>query len=59
MLIDYPLEWEKYMIIGNGRTFSKNTPAEIIEKAKKINEKALKYAGKPFFYFENDDKKNI
>ena len=29
MLIDYPMEWRKYMIKGKTRTFSQNTPLEI------------------------------
>ncbi|MBR1739148.1 MAG: hypothetical protein IJ737_02555 [Ruminococcus sp.] len=52
MLIDYPREWHKYMIKGKTRTFSKDTPEDILSKAKMINEKVVRLAGKPFFYFE-------
>ena len=36
MLVDYPMEWRKYMIKGKTRTFSKNTPLEIVRKRKKL-----------------------
>ena len=52
MLIDYPYEWSKYMVDGEIRTFKPNTPKEIIEKAKQLNEKALKYEGRPYFNFQ-------
>jgi len=55
MLVDYPTEWEHFMINGKIRTFSKSTPKEIIEEAKKINEKAIRTGGKPFFFFEDAD----
>lgn len=55
MLVDYPEEWRKFMIPGETRKFYKNTPDEIIEKAKKINKKLIASAGKPFFYFESND----
>lgn len=54
MLVDYPQEWRKYMVKGGTRLFSKNTPKDIIEKAKKINEKMIRIAGKPFFLFEDE-----
>ncbi|MFQ9435586.1 MAG: hypothetical protein ACLR1R_04100 [Ruminococcus callidus] len=54
MLIDYPMEWRKYMIKGKTRTFSKNTPLEIVKKAKELNKKAIRDAGKPFSFFEED-----
>lgn len=54
MLVDYPREWHKYFIPGETRTFSKNTPKSIIEKAKGINESAIRYNGKKFFSFENE-----
>ncbi len=34
MLVDYPLEWQKYLLPNRIRTFSKDTPKEIIEKRK-------------------------
>ena len=52
MLINYPLEWEKYMVEGKVRTFSDTTPKHIIGKAKKINEQAVECEGKPYFYFD-------
>ena len=55
MLVDYPREWSKYMVDGKGRTFQSSTPKEIIQKAKAINEKAIKYEGKPYFNFENKE----
>ncbi len=56
MLVDYPHEWRKHMIQGETRTFSKDTPQEIIDRARKINKKILESAGRPFFYFEEDEK---
>lgn len=54
VLIDYPQEWRKHMIKGKTRTFSKNTPQEIVKKAKEINKETIRLAGKPFFFFEGD-----
>ncbi len=54
MLVDYPMEWRKYMIKGKTRTFSQNTPLEIVKKAKEINKVAIRTGGKPFFFFEED-----
>lgn len=54
MLVDYPMEWRKYMIKGKTRIFSKNTPQEIVSKAKEINKVAIRTGGKPFFFFEED-----
>ena len=54
MLIDYPMEWRKYMIKGKTRTFSENTPQEIVEKVKELNKKAIRDAGKLFFFFEEN-----
>lgn len=54
MLIDYPMEWRKYMIKGKTRTFSKNTPQEIVSKAKEINKVAILTGGKPCFFFEEN-----
>ena len=36
MLVDYPFEWNKYMVPGKVRTFKKETPADVLEEAKKI-----------------------
>lgn len=55
MLIDYPYEWCHFMIKGKIRTFSKNTPKEIIEQAKKINKVTIQTAGRPYFFFEEND----
>lgn len=52
MFINYPYEWGKYMIKGKVRTFSPDTPKDIIEKAERINIKAIEYEGKPYFFFE-------
>lgn len=54
-MIDYPYEWHKYLITGKNMMFEKDTPPEIIEKAKKINEKVIKLSGKPFFSFESEN----
>lgn len=54
-MIGYPDEWRKYLITGRNRMFEKDTPPEIIEQAKKINEKSIKLSGKPFFSFENEN----
>lgn len=58
MLIDYPIEWRKYMIKGKTRTFSQNTPLEIVKKAKEINKKAIRDAGKPFSFLRKIDSAN-
>lgn len=56
MLVDYPHEWEKYFLKGKGRrTFSKETPETIKEKARDTNDTCIRYAGKPFFFFEEDE----
>ena len=47
MLCSFPYEWTQYMVEGKVRTF--------IKEAKKINEKALKYEGKPYFHFLGDN----
>lgn len=52
MLVNYPHEWDKYLLDGKVRTFSINTPKDIIEKAKSINKTTMKYGGKNFFEFE-------
>ena len=54
MLCDFPYEWRQYMVKGKVRTFRDDTPKEIIEQAKKINEKAIKYEGEPYFHFLGD-----
>ena len=56
MLVDYPKEWGKYFDRSKKqlRTFRKDTPAEIVEKAKEINKFIIEHAGKPFFHFEED-----
>mgnify|MGYP003289378224 CR=1 FL=1 len=53
MLVDYPYEWNKYMEKGKVRTFCKDTPMNIIEKAKEINVVAMECEGKPYFKFED------
>lgn len=53
MLVDYPQEWEKYMFEKELK-FKKDTPAEIVEKAKEINKFIIEHADKPFFHFEED-----
>ena len=47
MLIDYPMEWRKYMIKGKTRL-------EIVKKAKEINKETIRLAEKPFFFFEEN-----
>ncbi len=54
MLVDIPDEWRKYFT-SKPRTFKKDTPPEIIEKAKKVNENTMFCAGKPFYFFEEDE----
>ena len=53
MLVDYPIEWDKYMI-PNERTFVINTPEDIIEKAKELNTDIINISGEPFFKFEEE-----
>lgn len=57
MLVDIPDEWRKYFT-SKPRTFKKDTPADIIEKAKKVNEKTMFCAGKPFYFFEEDEEQS-
>ena len=52
MLVDYPYEWNKYMVPGKVRTFKKETPADVLEEAKKINKKIFNHTGKNYFFFE-------
>ena len=56
MLVDYPDKWHEYFLQNAPqlRTFRKDTPQEIVEKAKLINASTLKHAGKQFFHFEKD-----
>lgn len=56
MLIDYPYEWEKYMIDGKIRTFRADTPKGIVDKAKVINDHVAEVGCKPFFHFESERK---
>ena len=55
MLIDYPYEWHKYMIKGKIRTFRADTPKDIVDKAKVINDHVADVGCKPFFHFENEE----
>lgn len=55
MLIDYPYEWEKYMIDGKIRTFRADTPKDIVDKAKVINDHVADVGCEPFFRFENKE----
>jgi len=54
MLVDIPDEWKKYFT-SKRRTFKKDTPEDIIRKAKEVNKITLKSAGKPFYFFEEDE----
>ena len=55
MLVDYPREWNKYFVDGKIMTFSADTPNEIVEKAKKVNDTMMRTAGKEYFHFENSE----
>lgn len=55
MLIDYPYEWRKYMIKGKIRTFSADTPKDIVDKAKVINEHLAEHDIEPFFHFDSEN----
>lgn len=54
MLVHFPHEWDKYLLDGKVMTFSKDTPKDIVEKAKDINKTTMKYGGKNFFNFETE-----
>lgn len=54
-MVMYPDEWDGFMYDDRVRTFKKGTPADIIEKAKEINKKTLKIAGKNWFNFEEEE----
>lgn len=55
MFCSFPYEWRQHMIDGAVRTFKSNTPRDIIDQAKKINEKSLEYEGSPYFFFEEEN----
>ena len=55
MLVDYPYEWRNYMVRGKIRTFCSDTPKEIVDKAKIINEHLSEHNVKPDFYFEDEE----
>lgn len=57
MLVDIPEEWRQYFLKNapHLRTFRKDTPQDIIEKAKMLNEKMIKLEGDPFYWFEEED----
>ena len=57
MLVMIPKGWEKYFLKNAPylRTFGKDTPIDIIEKAKAMNVKMMKYEGEPFYHFEQPD----
>lgn len=55
MFVNYPYEWRKYLLKDKVRTFSKDTPKEIIEEAKKINEASLELEEKLYFHFEGEE----
>ena len=55
MLVDYPYEWRNYMLRGKIRTFCSDTPKEIVDKAKIINEHLSEHNVKPYFYFEDEE----
>ena len=55
-MLVYPLEeWGKYMINGKVRTFKKDTPQEIIIKAKELNYLVKETSGRDFFFFEEEE----
>ena len=56
MLVDIPIEWEKYLI-PKTRKFKKDTPAEIIKEAREVNKETMHCAGKPFYFFEEDEER--
>ena len=56
MLVDYPEKWSEYFFHDNEhelKTFRKDTPKDIIEKAKELNEDIFRISGQVFFHFEN------
>lgn len=58
-MVVYPFnEWGKYMAKGKVRTFVKDTPSDIIEKAKQINDDYEKHFEKKFFHFEAEEESN-
>ena len=62
MLVDYPSEWRSYMIPNNiskkNCMFRKDTPPEIVERAKELNKSIMEASGKPFFHFEDEENDN-
>lgn len=57
MMYIMPEEWRQYFVPGKKRTFSKNTPANIIKEAKEINLRLESISGKIYFSFEEDTAK--
>lgn len=53
-MVVYPDEWRKFMMDGKVRTFRIDTPKDIVNKAKVINDHLNEIGGKPFFHFENE-----
>lgn len=49
MLVDYPDEWRKYMTSPGNKIFKKDTPKEVIERARRTNEHLMKTCGMTFY----------
>jgi len=55
MLVDYPREWDKYFVSETKMIFSKSTPRDIIEQAKRVNRHIFRDTDKYFFFFEDEN----
>lgn len=53
-MVVYPDEWDNYLIPWKNRVFRKDTPADIIKKAKEINKSYSRFSDKDFFHFEEE-----
>ena len=60
-MVSYPYEWNEFFdrSAKHLKTFRADTPQDIIDKAKVINEKCIKYSGKPLFYFEEENEEKV
>lgn len=55
MMVNHPHEWDKFFVKGKTRMFSKDTPADIIKKAKEINAYVFSISGRQWFRFESEE----
>ena len=55
MLVDIPEKWSEYFFHDDEhepKTFRKDTPKDIIDKAKELNKELIRLSGHTFFHFD-------